>query len=218
MDEPDIPWSRVAAFVRQHTHDVRNGLNSLDLETEYLGELVPAGEAAESVDRVRKQLRSVAQQLRSLSALFQQPSPLAAKIPARVLLKIWREKHASLTPAPEVHWIDELGEQQVNVDVEMMATVFRELLTNAVAYSPRVPLTISARIEGGAVVFELREPKQSPLDTSTWGQPFTSTRRDRYGLGLWTAYRLMALNDVSLTQRYLPEEACLQTRLVLPVV
>ena len=128
MDETTIPWSRAAAFVRQHTHDVRNGLNSLDLEMEYLSELVPAeGEAADSVKRVRKQLRAVTQQLRTLSTLFQEPSAVAAKLPARVLLKIWREKHAALTAAPEVRWTDELGEEQVSVDVEMMATVFREL-------------------------------------------------------------------------------------------
>ena len=32
MNEPQIPWARIVAFVRQHTHDVRNGLNCLDLE------------------------------------------------------------------------------------------------------------------------------------------------------------------------------------------
>ncbi len=218
MEETDIPWSRVAAFVRQHTHDVRNGLNSLDLETEFLHELVPVGEASESVQRIRKQLRSVAQQLRTLSALFQEPSPLAAKIPARILLKIWKEKHAALSPMPQVRWVDELGAEQVSVDVEMIAVVFRELLTNATLYSAGAALTITARTQGNDVMFELVEPKKAPADPATWGQPLVSTRRDRYGLGLWTARRLMELNGASLTQRYIPEESCLKTQIALPVV
>ncbi len=219
MDETTIPWPNVAAFVRQHAHDVRNGLNSLDLEIEFLQELVPAeGEAADSVKRVRKQVRAVTQQLRSLSALCQEPSPVTASLPAHVLLKIWREKHAALTPAPEVQWTDELGEEHVNVDVEMMATVFRELLANATAHSPGGGLTISARFKGREVIFELREPKKTALDTSTWGHPFSSPRRDHYGLGLWNARRLMEASGVSFTQSYLPVDGCLLTRLVIPVV
>ncbi len=219
MDEPLIPWSRAAAFVRQHTHDVRNGLNSLDLEIEYLHELVPAeGEAAESVQRIRRQVRAVTQQLRTLSLLFQDPSPVTARLPANVLMKIWREKHATQTPPLDVQWVDELGEEEVSVDVEMMATVFRELLANAAVHAPSARLTLSARVIGGDVLFELREPKKAVLDTSTWGQPFTSTRRDRYGLGLWNARRLMAASGVSFTQTYVPAESCLLTQFVLPVV
>lgn len=218
MDETVIPWSRVTAFMRRHTHDVRNGLNSLDLETELLLELAPEGEAAESAGRVRKQLRGLAQQLRALATLFQDPLPTVVKTPARVLLKIWREKHTALQPALEIQWVDELQEEDVNADVEMMATVFRELLSNAAVYSPGTPLTITARAQGGEVTFELREPKSEALDVSTWGQPFSTTRRDHYGLGLWTARRLMAASGVSFVQSYVPAESCLLTRLVLPVV
>jgi hypothetical protein len=218
MDETTIPWSRVAAFVRQHTHDVRNGLNSLELETAYLQELVTDSEAVESVGRVRKQLRTVAQQLRTLSASFQDPAPLAANLPARALLKIWREKLAALPQGPEVQWVDELGEEEVSVDVEMMAAAFRELLMNAAVYTPGTPLTISARTTGGEVVFELREPKTAAVDTGTWGQPLNSSRRDHYGLGLWTVRQMMASCGIAFTQRYAAAENCLISRIVLPVV
>lgn len=219
MDETTIPWPRAAAFVRQHTHDVRNGLNSLDLEIELLNELVPVeGEAMDSVKRIRKQVRGVTQQLRTLSILFQEPSPLATQLPARVLLKIWREKHAALTPAPEVQWVDELGDQEISVDVEMMATVFKELLTNAATHSPGGPLTISARAHGADVIFELREPKQTALDPVAWGQPFVSTRRDRYGLGLFNAKRLAKASGVSLVQSYAQADGCLVTQLGFPIV
>lgn len=218
MDELIIPLSRVSTFVRRHVHDVRNGLNSLDLEMEFLNDLAPAHESVASVERMRKQLRMLSLQLRALAAQFQEPMPVPMKIPASVLLKIWREKHADLKPAPQIRWGDELGEEQVNVDVEMMAVAFRELLTNAMVHSPGGPLTITARTMDGKVVFELREPKLTELDVTTWGQPFTSTRRERYGLGLWTVRRLMAASGVFFEQRYHPAEGCLQTQLVLAVV
>ena len=216
MDESVITWSRIAAFVRQHTHDVRNGLNSLDLETALLQELVTDDEAASSVERVRKQLRGLAQQLRAISMLFQDPLPTAAPIPARVMLTIWREKHAAMAKAPEIKWVDELGEEQVNVDVEMLATVFQELLTNAVLFSPTGPLLVTARPQDKQVIFELREPKSAALDLSTWGQPFVSSRRGSYGLGLWTARRLLKANNATLRQSYVPEEGCLISQIILP--
>jgi signal transduction histidine kinase len=215
---PEIPWKRVTGFVRQHTHDVRNGLNSLDLETTLLNELVTDGEATASVERIQKQLRALAMQLRSLAALFQDPQPVAAPIPARVLLEIWREKHASLQDVLEVHWVDELGDERVNVDVSMMATVFRELLANATDFSTGDPVTVTARAASGQVLFELREPKKETLDTSTWGQPLSTTRRGGYGLGLWTAHRMMQANGASLLQRHVPEESCLLSQIILPAL
>jgi signal transduction histidine kinase len=216
--EPEIPVERVAAFVRQHTHDVRNGLNSLDLETSLLRELVTGGEAQECVDRVRRQVRIVAEQMRSLSAFFQDPQPMIAPISVRDLLVIWRELNADLPDAPKVEWVDELGDEKVNVDVAMMATVFRELLSNAAAFLQGGPATITARRSGRDVEFELREPKTGALDPSGWGRPFSTTRRNGYGLGLWRAGRLARANGVKIMRRYLPEESALVTRISLPVV
>lgn len=216
--EPEIPWKRVADFVRQHTHDVRNGLNSLDLETTFLQDLVTDEEASSSVARIQKQLRSLAGQLRTLSAQFQNPQPFAAPIPARVLLQIWREKHAALQGPLEVRWVDELGDEEVSVDVEMIASVFRELLTNAAAFSKGGPVTATARAGNGSVIFELTEPKQEALDTSAWGRPLFTTRRGGLGLGLWTAHRMLQANGASLVQRYLPADSCLTSQIILPML
>ncbi len=215
---PDIPWKRVAEFVRQHTHDARNGLNSLDLETVFLKELVTDDEAVESAARIQKQLRSLAQQLRTLSILFQDPQPVAAPIAAKVLMQIWREKQAAMPGALDVRWVDELGDEQVVMDVEMIAKVFQELLTNAAAFSKGAQLTATARAAAGTVIFELKEPKKEPLDTKSWGQPLFTTRRGGYGLGLWSSRRMLQANGASLLQRYIPEEAALTTQIILPVL
>ena len=213
---PEITWAQVAAFVRQLTHDVRNGLNSIDLETTLLREFVTGEEGQATLERLHRQSRSIEARLRSLSAVFHPLHPVAAPIAARELLLIWREQHAALSHAPETRWVDELGGEIVSVDVEMIAAVFRELLENAAAFSIGEPLTVIASAIGGEVIFELREPKREVLDTSSWEQPFYSTRRGGYGLGLWTAKRLVEASGATMVQASLVANGGLATRIALP--
>ncbi|WP_395735952.1 hypothetical protein [Prosthecobacter sp.] len=123
-----------------------------------------------------------------------------------------------MTAAPEVSWDDQLGEEDVDVDVEFMASVFNELLVNAKAFSRGAALKIKAYREDSRVVFELSEPKNDPVDTSTWAQPFSALCHDHYGLGLWSAKRMINACNASLTQQYLPAESCLLTKITIPTV
>ena len=217
-DEPQIPLSRLATFVRQHTHDVRNALNSLELETALLHEIVGDADALACIDRIRSQVRACGGQMRSLSALFQDPQPDAAPIAASELFLIWKDQHAGLKQPLEVEWTGSLGTEEVNVDTAMMSAVFRELLANAAASAPGSKVIASARREDGDVVFELREPKTASLDTSRWGEPLATTRRGGYGLGLWSAQRLLAANRSRITWEQAPGEMALVTRVSVPVV
>lgn len=215
--EPEIPAARIAAFVRQHTHDVRNRLNSLELETGLLDEVLTDEEGRESLGRMRQQLRALAEMMRSLSTLFQKPEPMAAPIAARELFFIWREQHAGLPHPPEVRWTDELGDEKVCVDVSQMVTVFTGLLENAAAFPAAGAVTATAARAGREVIFELRETKAGAVDTSGWGQAFFSTRRGGYGLGLWAARRLVEANRATLVQSYDPDGRALVSRLAVPV-
>jgi len=215
--EPEISWPRLAAFVRQHTHDVRNGLNALDLETALLQEIVTDPEGRASVDQVRRQVRGLGEQLRAMSALFQEPQPYVAALAARELFLIWREQNESLPEPPAVEWVDETGDEKVNVDAGLMATVFRELLANARSFRDGEPAIASARREGNEVAFALREPKSAPVDTTAWGRRiFETTKRSGYGLGLWTVQRLTEATGATVTRRNV--DGALFTRIALPVV
>lgn len=215
--EPEIPRARFAAFLRQHTHDVRNALDSLELETALLKEIAPEGEVQKGVERVRRQLRALREQVRSLSAMFHEPQPVAAPIAARELFLIWEEQQGKSEKPSEMKWVDELGAEQVVVDVGMMVKVFRELLTNAAAFSDGDPMTASARRESDAVVFELREPKSGAVDVAGWGGPFTMSRRRGYGMGLWSIGRLLQANHARIVQRYEPAERALISRIFVSV-
>jgi signal transduction histidine kinase len=218
MEETQIPCERVAGFIRQHAHDVRNDLNGIDLESALLLELVPEGEARSGVDRIRKQVRSLAQKFRALSARFHIGQPISGPMPASALLSIWRERHGALPNPPEVTWQDNSKNAQVSADVEMLAEVFQELLNNAITFEGAGPLVISAKVDEDLVTFELREPKKSSVDPLSWGAPFFSTRRGSYGLGLWTARRMVEANKGTFVQRYVPEDSALLTQIILPKV
>jgi signal transduction histidine kinase len=215
--EPQIAWQRVAAFVRQHTHDVRNHLNSLDLEAALLSELVPAGEARESVDRLRKQIREFAGEMRMLSGKFGDPPSGRAVVPASVLFLIWKDQAANLTPQPEVMWSEDVGEAKLTVDPDAIARTFHELLFNAVSFGSGRPLRADARAADGQVAFTLTEPKAEPLDPSNWGHiPLASTRRGGYGLGLWSVERCVVASSGEVQRRYDPTGKSLVTTLRFP--
>ena len=218
---PDGNWSHLAQFIRQHTHDLRNDLNGLDLQAALLGDLVPRGEPAESVARIRAQIRQTGQNLRMLAAKFADPQPTRAHYAASELFLIWQDQLAALHPAPVVEWRDTLGAgqvEQLNVDAAMLAEVFRELLANAQAFGGGAPLHAAARVEDGQIVFELREPKKDPLETASWGRaPFAAMRHGHYGLGLWEMQRSITANGGEVQRRFAPDAMELTTALRFPL-
>ena len=216
--EPDLCWSHLAKFIRQHTHDIRNDLNGLDLESALLAEIVPPGEAAEVVARIRAQVRRIAGNMRALSAKFADPPAAGALYAARELFLIWQDQLTALNPAPIVHWSDSSAAERVKVDAGALADVFRELLVNAQSFGTGAPLHATAKVQDQHVVFELREPKGAAVDTETWGRaPFASMRHGHYGLGLWEVQRVITANGGEVQRRFAPDAMELITTLVFPI-
>lgn len=215
-NDPSLPYSRIAAFLRQHAHDVRNNLNGLDLEAALLADIVTDEEAREAVTRLRAQIREAAGGLRALSAKLADPQPSCASISAQDLFLIWQDEAARLGLGSIV-WASALGGERANVDATAMAAVFRELLTNAKQFGDSQSLVAMANICGTEVVFELREPAKEALNPSEWGRtPFVSTRRGSYGLGLWEADRLVRACGGEVTREVL-SDGKLVTKLSFPL-
>ncbi len=204
----------MAAFIRQHTHDVRNHLNGMDLEAALLAELVSDPEAAESVSRVRGQIRNLAASLRALSTRLAEPQPQRGPIAAAELFSIWQEQAAPL--GLEIAWSTELGSEQVNVDATAIAGVLHELLVNAKVFRS-FRLMALARASREDADFELREGKEAAVDPGDWGRsPFFSTKRGGYGLGLWEAGRVVAANGGAI-ERHSAGDATLVTVVRFPL-
>ena len=215
---PELSLPLLAKFIRQHTHDVCNDLNGLALEATLLAELAPGGEAGESVARIHGQIRRLAADLRGLSSKFVEPKPVRALYAARELFLIWQDQPAALDPAPVVQWSDALGAEQVDVDAAALADVLRELLANAQAFGTGAPLLAASRGEDGKVAFELREPKDAPVETAGWGNaPFAAMRHGHYGLGLWEAQRTITASGGEVRRHFAKDTMELITTLLFPV-
>ncbi len=214
---PELPWSRVAAFVRQHTHDVRNHLNSLELEASLIADIVTDPEALESLSRIRTQIRTLAADLRALSGKFQDPKVSTAPIAASDLFEIWKEQWSGMEERPQMEWKSDLGDEMINVDASSVAAIFAELLRNAKAFGTGETLVASAKVDGSNVVFELHEPKRDAIDTETWGKsPLHSTRRHNFGLGLWEIDRAVQANGGRISRSFAPKNRSLVTSVAFP--
>lgn len=215
-DELPIPYADVAGFVRQHAHDVRNHLNGLDLEAALLTDIVTDPEAAESISRLRAQIRETANSLRALSGRFAPPQPSRGSIAAGDLFLIWQDE-ANRLGLEATGWKQTVGEERVNVDAGALAQVFAELLANAQRFGSGARLVALATMAGGRASYELREPDTKASNPSAWGKaPFTTTHRGAYGLGLWEADRIVRANGGTIERAVLPD-ATLVTKLSFPV-
>lgn len=167
--ELSIPYSRIAAFIRQHTHDVRNHLNGLDLESALITDIVTDPEAVASVARLRAQIRETATSLRTLSSKISEPQPSRAPLAARDLFLIWQDEGARLG-LESIAWTQTLGPERVNVDAGELSKVFAELLTNAKQFGDGKGLVAMAAVSGGAGVLRAARAGQGGCRSRDVGQ------------------------------------------------
>ena len=101
-DEPEVPFGRVAGLVRHLAHDFRNGLNSLDLQTAFLQELVtPDSEAMPEIKRLRAMIATTAKSLQALSGNFWLPEPhqrFGNWLATTLIRLLYRHRYSDLGP------------------------------------------------------------------------------------------------------------------------
>jgi nitrogen-specific signal transduction histidine kinase len=217
-----VPFDRIAGLVHQLTHDVRNGLNTLDLQAAFLQELVTDPEVLPEVKRIRTMIGSTAKMLQSFSSNFSLGEAHPVTYAAQMFVEDFRARLVSLLPeqAPQIAWSEELGEEAVAVDIELIFRAFSEFFKNAFHFREKDG-EIAARVfaEGGRFVLELREGKSAPpAAPETWGrEPLVTTRRGGFGMGLFHARRILAVHQGAVEYAFDPAVAVLTTRISLPL-
>jgi signal transduction histidine kinase len=221
--EPVVPFPRLAGFVRQVIHDVRNGLNSMDLQAAYIVELSTEAEVTDEVRRLRALIQTSAKQLQALSFNFWSGAPSRIEYAANILIEDFQDRLQKQYPehAPKVQWAVELKEEAVSVDIEMFFGALTRIFENAFLFAEAGgEIKVRVFTEAGQFVLELAETKKSAApEPEHWGEePFVSTRRGGYGLGLFRARRLLALHGAELKIVHDSGRALLISRVSLPVV
>ena len=219
----EVPWARIEQFVGQLTHDVRNGLNALELQLTFLGEICADPEAAEEVKLIRKTVVDVTRQLQAVRTATAAPLLNKLDYPAHDFFEDLQERFERQETAGKkrLRWQIETGTVSLSVDPEATMSAFFELLGNALRFNgEETAITFSAVADGSLVVTSLREAPAAPpaLPPEGWGNtPLWSTRRAAYGLGLFRARRILEMQGGTYHVSYSAPDEALTTRVTLPL-
>src|SRR5437016_13722953 len=93
-DSPGVPWPDMVKFVLQLSHDIRNNLNAVELQSAYLAELAEEGEMKSEVQRLRQMVSEVGTNLQRLTAGLSQTNPNLIAYPAADFVEDLKQKLA----------------------------------------------------------------------------------------------------------------------------
>lgn len=220
--EKQIPLERVGKFIRQLTHDVRNGLSAIDLETAFIAEISTDEEVLAELQKLREMIAETAKMLRRVSQHFHpvslHPIPWTASTVLEEIRKGVQAEFAEEAPALEVE--NRFGSESVEIDLQQTQSIVVAVIRNALQFhrDESIRLKILGRVHDGQAVIELHEPapsQENPTPPEAWGrEPLLSTRPGGYGLELFQARQIAESQGGSLEIELTGGE--LVTRLTLP--
>jgi len=222
MDSLTVPWGDTVRFVRQLSHDLRNDLNAIELQSTYIGELTQDQELTSEIKRLREVVSGLNSTLQLLSRAVGEVAPNLVTYPASDFLADMRtqidrnfskENH-------EITWDVQLQDGMLKIDPQLFQEVFLELFANAFQHDRgQGALVAKARMSDGRFLFSLHEPKAVfPSDTQNWGrEPFREIRQRHYGLGLNRVRTIIEAHGGELAAQQDPKAATLVSTITLPM-
>jgi K+-sensing histidine kinase KdpD len=217
-----VPWSDAVRFVRQLSHDLRNDLNAIELQSAYIDELTQDQELTNEIKRLREVVSGLNSTLQLLSRAVGEVAPKVVTYPAAEFLADMRtqiERNFS-KENDEITWDVQLQDGILNIDPQLFQEVFVELFANAFQHDRgKGGLVARARISGGRFLFTLQEPKAVfSSDMQNWGrEPLRHVRQRHYGLGLNRVRAIIEAHGGELQAQYDPKAATLVSTVTLPV-
>ena len=217
-----VSWSDTVRFVRQLSHDLRNDLNAIELQSAYISELTQEQELTNEIKRLREVVSGLNATLQLLSRAVGEVAPNLITYPAVEFLADMRtqiERNFS-KENHEITWDMQLKDGMLNIDPQLFQEVFVELFANAFQHDrDKGALVARARISEGRLLFTLHEPKAVfSRDTQNWGrEPLRNIRQRHYGLGLNRVRAIIEAHGGELQAQYDPKAATLVSTVALPV-
>jgi K+-sensing histidine kinase KdpD len=218
---PSVPWQDMVKFVRQLSHDIRNNLNAVELQSAYLAELAEEAEMKNEVQRLREMISQIGISLQRLTAGLSQANPNLIPYPAADFVEDLKQKLAKEFPenAANVIWDVQLKDATLQVDPQLVQQAFLEIFSNAFQHERNIKsITAKAYIDESRFVFELQEPKaRFELSTENWGrEPLRNVSQGHYALGLNRARSIAEAHGGDFRAEYDRKTSTLVTTLTLP--
>ncbi len=219
---PDIPLERVSRFVRQVTHDIRNGLNAVDLQAAFLSEIAPDEEYRSEATRLREMIGNVTSILHKLSSEFQEIGLTPLSCSASIFLEDAKARLESEFGAQmqKVDWSVKADDAQIEIDLEAGFRTIAELISNALNYrEPDAAILVVSKKRDATVEVSVIEDKSSaPQNMQAWGrEPLLNVGSRGYGLGLFRVNRVMKQLNGSVNRAYDSKEHRLVTTIAIPL-
>ena len=221
-DSLSVPWSHAVRFVRQLSHDLRNDLNAIELQSAYIAELTQDQELQREIKRLREITSGLNLILQRLSRAVGEVAPNVIPYRANEFLADMRTEIERMFSSKndEIHWNVQLREVMLHIDPQLLQEVFVELFANAFQHHRgNGPLLARAEISGNRFLFTLHEPKPG-FDSATqnWGrEPLRYVSQRQYGLGLNRVRAIVEAHGGELQAEYDSKASRLITMLKLPV-
>jgi K+-sensing histidine kinase KdpD len=221
-DSLTVSWSDTVRFVRQLSHDLRNDLNAIELQSAYIAELTQDQELTSEIKRLREVVSGMNSTLQLLSKAVGEVAPNLVTYPANEFLTDMRTQIERKFPKEnhEITWDVQVQDGILNIDPQLFQEVFVELFANAFQHDrDNGALVARARISDGRFLFSLHEPKAVfSSDTQNWGrEPLHNIRQRHYGLGLNRVRAIIEAHNGELQAQYDPKAATLISTIALPM-
>ena len=218
----EVEWGDVVRFLRQLSHDLRNHLNAVELQSAFLAELATDPELKEEIKRLRKMVSDSGGALQKLSTRINPPAPNITSYGARDFVEDLQAKVGTefSKQAASLNWQIDALDAKADIDPILLREALIEVLRNAFEHQKEgASMDFIAKREGDNLVLTLNEPKgEFDLPTADWGrEPLRRVAHSHYGLGLNRARTIIEGQKGTLRARYDAGESKLTTIVTLPL-
>lgn len=216
-----VPWVDTVRFIRQLSHDLRNHLNAIELQSAYISEFEGNEELKVEVKRLREMIARLTSTVQQLSGGLGEIKPNLISYRASDFVEDLRKKIVQEFPnkTPEINWHVQPGNAVLNIDPQLLQEAIVELFANAFRHDRGDgALVAKVTVDRNQFIFTLHEPKERfELSTVNWGrEPLRNISHGHYGLGLNRVRVIIEAHGGEMHAQYDPKSATLATTLTLP--
>src|SRR2546430_448843 len=128
-----VPWTDAVRFIRQLSHDLRNHLNAIELQSAYITEFEATAETKAEIDRLRRMLSGLRSALQKISTGLGELGTNLIAYRASDFVEDLRKTIAREFQGKngEINWAMDTGSAMLQIDPELLQQALIEVLSNA---------------------------------------------------------------------------------------